>query len=166
MSEIEVYVHTAKDAEPCLLKVEEEILIADLARKIVEAGACDGPVEEVLVFVENGEEPLGREHSAKHHGIQHRHHIHCHKCHRIHVGVMYNGVEKDGAFAPATKVKRVLKWAVDEFKLKGADAERKILRLANPPGTELSNDAHLGSYAHAPGCSVKLCLVPPIRFQG
>ena len=29
MSEIEIYVHTAKDAEPSLLKVEEEILIAE-----------------------------------------------------------------------------------------------------------------------------------------
>jgi hypothetical protein len=166
MSEIDLYVHSAKDAEPRLIKVEEEILIDELIRKIVEAGICEGTHEEMLIFVENETEALNKEHSAKHCGLQHRHHVHCHKCHRIQVGVIYNGVEKKEAFAPSTKVKRVLKWSVDAFNLKGADAENKVLRLAVPPETELSNDAHLGSYAYAPGCRVKLCLTPPIRFQG
>jgi hypothetical protein len=166
MSEIDLYVHTAREAEPRLIKVEEEILVADLVRKIVEAGICDGSIDEVLIFVENEPEPLGREHTVKHHGLQHRHHVHCHKCHRIQVDVIYNGVTKTDKVAPSTKVKRVLKWAIDAFGLKGADAENKILRLAAPPETELSNDAHVGSYAHAPGCGLKVCLVPPVRFQG
>jgi hypothetical protein len=63
-------------------------------------------------------------------------------------------------------VKRVLKWAVIEFQLKGADAENKVLRLAEPPETELPNEAHIGSFAHAPKCGLRVCLVPPIRFQG
>lgn len=166
MNEIDLYVHSAKDAEPRLIKIEEEILIAELVRKIIEAGIFEGAHEEVFIFVEDETEPLNKEHSAKHCGLQHRHHVHCHKCHRIEVGVMYNGVEKTAAFAPSTKVKRVLKWAVEAFNLKGADAENKILRLAAPPETELSNDTHVGSYVNAPGCGIKLCLVPPIRFQG
>jgi hypothetical protein len=166
MSEIDLYVHSAKDAEPRLIKVDEDILVADLVRKIAESGLCEGSHEEILIFVENESEPLDREHSAKHCGLQHRHHVHCHKCHHIQVAVIYNGVEKNEAFPPSTKVRRVLKWAIEAFNLKGADAENKILRLASPPETELSNDAHLGSYAYAPACYVKLCLLPPIRFQG
>lgn len=166
MSKIDLYVHSMKEQEPRLINVDDEILVAELARTILAAGICDGSHEEILIFVEDEPEPMGREHSARHFGLQHRHHVHCHKCHRIHVGILYNGVEKAHSFAPSTKVKRVLKWAVDAFNLKGADAENKILRLAGPPQTELSNDAHLGSYAHAADCGVKLCLLAPIRFQG
>jgi hypothetical protein len=166
MNEIDLYVHSAKDPEPRLIRVEEEIMIDELVRKIVEAEICEGAPEEIRIFLEDETEPLDRERSAKHCGIRHRHHVHCHKCHRIQLGVIYNGIEKDDAFSPSTRVKRVLKWAVDAFGLKGADAENKILRLATPPETELSNDAQLGSYAQAPDCSIKLCLVPPIRFQG
>jgi hypothetical protein len=166
MSEIDLYVHSANDPEPRLMKVEEEILVAELVCKIVEAGVSAGSHEEIFIFVENETEPLSREHSARHCGLKHRHHIHSHKCHRIQVGVTYNGVEKTEAFAPSTKVRQLLKWSVDAFKLKGADAENKILRLATPPEAELSNDAHVGSYANAPGCGVKLCLLAPIRFQG
>jgi hypothetical protein len=165
MSVIQLYVHSRKDAEPSLIEVEEEILVSELVTKIIEAGFCDGAPEEVLIFVEDGVDPIDHGHHAKDHGIHHRHHVHCHKCRQIRVGVVYNGVEKDTTFSPATKVKRVLKWAVDAFGLKGVDVENKVLML---PGTktELSNDAHLGSYVQAPECGVKLFLVAPIRFQG
>jgi hypothetical protein len=166
MTEIELFVHTTKDSEPTIIRIGAEAPVEELLKKIHEAGLCDGPAEEIHVFAENGDEPLERGRSMEHCGLRHRHHIHCHKCHRIRVLVMYNGVEKDRAFAPSVKVKRVLKWAIEAFQLKGADAEDKVLRLAEPPQTELPNDAHIGSFTHPAKCEVKVCLVPPIRFQG
>jgi hypothetical protein len=166
MNEIELYVHSSKGGEPTMVKIEAGASVEDLLKKIHEAGVCDGPSEEWDMFAEDADEPLDKGHSMEDCGIKHRHHVHCHKCHRIQVAVLYNGVEKNHSFPPSTKVKRVLKWAVNEFQLKGADAENKVLRLAEPPETELPNEAHIGSFAHAPKCGLKVCLVPPIRFQG
>lgn len=166
MSEIELYVHSTKDAEPAIVRIETEALVENLLKKILETGLCEGPVEELFVFVENEGEPLDRGHSMDRCGLRHRHHVHCHKCHRIRVAVIYNGVEKGDAFPPSAKVKRVLKWAIDAFQLKGADAENKVLRLAEPPQTELPNESHIGSFAHPGKCELKVCLVPPVRFQG
>jgi len=56
--------------------------------------------------------------------------------------------------------------ALDAFALKGADAESKVLRLAEPPQSELLGDQHIGSFVHSPKCELKLCLVPRVRFQG
>jgi hypothetical protein len=166
MTEIELYVHSPKGGEPTMVKIGVEALVEDLLKKIHEAGLCDGPLEGLIVFAEDADEPFGHGHSLEGCGVKHRHHVHCHRCHRIHVTVMYNGVEKRESFAPSTKVKRVLKWAIHEFHLHGADAEGKVLRLADPPQTELPNEAHIGSFAHAPKCELRLCLVAPTRFQG
>lgn len=149
-----------------MITIESQALVEDVLKKIREAGLCDGPIEELLIFGEDAEEPWEHGRSMEHCGVKHRHHVHCHKCRRIHVAVLYNGVEKAHPFPPSARVKRVLKWAVNEFQLKGADAENKVLRLAEPPETELPNEAHVGSFAHPPKCGVRVCLVPPIRFQG
>jgi hypothetical protein len=166
MSEIDLYVHSAKEVEPRLIRVEDDLLMGELAAKAINEGIHGASSEEIFIFLENEPEPLSKEASAKNCGVGHRSHIHCHKCHRIQVGVNYNGIEKTHAFPPSVMVRRVLKWSIETFNLKGADAEHKILRLASPPNTELSNDAHIGSYVQAPVCSVSLCLVPPVRFEG
>lgn len=166
MTEIELYVHSTKDAEPTMIRIASDAPVAELLKKIHDTGICDSPVEELHIFGEDEGEPLKKDHSIGHCGLKHRHHIHCHKCHRIEVAVIYNGVEKCEAFPPSAKVKRVLKWAVEAFQLKGMDAENKVLRLAEPPQTELSNEAHIGSFAHKGTCGLKVCLLPPVRFQG
>lgn len=167
MNEIELYVHSTKGAEPTMIKIGAGALVEELLKKIHEAGLCDEPLEVLQIFAEDEGEPLKKGHSIERCGVKHRHHVHCHKCHRIRVGVSYNGVEKSEPFPPSAKVKRVLKWAVDEaFKLKGVDAENKVLRLADPPETELLTDQHIGSFATQPQCELKLCLVPRVRYQG
>lgn len=166
MNEIELYVHSAKGAEPTMIRIGTDALVEELLKRILEAGLCNGPLEELHVFAEEEGEPLKRELSIENCGVKHRHHVHCHKCHRIRVGVIYNGVEKSESFSPSAKVKRVLKWAVDAFDLKGADGQNKVLRLADPPQAELLSDQHIGSFATHLHCDLKLCLVPRVRFQG
>jgi hypothetical protein len=166
MKEIELYVHSGKGPEPEMVKVSTDASVEDLLEKIREAGLCEGPKEELHIFAEDFDEPLQHGKSVEHCGVKHRHHIHCHRCHRVQVEISYNGVDKTHAFPPSMKVKGVLKWAVDAFGLKGADAENKVLRLAEPPQTELLSDQHIGSFVHPPKCELKLCLVPRVRFQG
>jgi len=81
------------------------------------------------------------------------------------VSVFYNG-EHRRAFGPATKVKRVLEWAVKAFKLSPADAADKILVLKGDSSEELPLDAHIGSFSQPHHCSVELCLTAPVEVQG
>ncbi|MGA3267411.1 MAG: hypothetical protein ABSE16_11375 [Verrucomicrobiota bacterium] len=166
MKEIELYVHSAKDAEPMMIRVGAGASVEELLKKVHEAGFCEGPLEELYLFAEEDGNPCNREHSLEYCGLKHRHHIHCHRCRQVRIGVNYNGVEKDETFPPSAKVKRVLRWAVDAFGLKGADAEDKVLRLAEPPQIELLGDQHIGSFVHSLKCELTLCLVPRVRFQG
>src|SRR4051794_3165024 len=105
MTEIELFVHSAKDAEPKMIKVGVGASVEELLKKIHEAGLCDGPSEELHIFAEEEGEPCKREHSIKHCGLKDGHHVHCHKCHRVRVAVNYNGVEKAEPFPPSAKVK-------------------------------------------------------------
>jgi hypothetical protein len=164
MKEIELYVHWFGDADPKLIKIEEEAIVDDLIKKIETATGMP-PSAEYFVFVESTEEVLEGKRKLSECGIKHRHHLHCHTCRRIHVVVSYNGVQKEQQFAPSTKIKAVLKWALYAFELRGADAEGKVLRLSDS-GTELLADAHIGSYAKPDSCRVNLALTPLIRVEG
>jgi hypothetical protein len=166
MNEIELYVHTTKDAEPTIIRIAPDSLVTDLLKKIHEAGIHEGLPEELHLFAEDEGEPLRKDQSVENCGLKHRRHVHCHKCHRIQVAVAYNGMEKANGFPPSVKVRLVLKWAIEAYQLKGADAEGKVLRLMDGSQIELPSDAHIGSFAHSPKCELKVCLVPMVRFQG
>ena len=167
MKEIDVYVHTCEGTDPRLIKIAEDAAVEELLERLRTAGVVLGePGEEVLLFIENGDEAVGRGRKLSDCGIRHRHHLHCHRCRHIRVAAFYNGVEKSASFSPSAKVGRVLKWAVAAFELKGVDADNKGLYLKDSPNVELLNDAHIGSFAKFPGCEVKVCLAPIIRVQG
>jgi hypothetical protein len=163
---IELYVHTQDGADPKLVKASEESSITELLEIIATAGGLGGKVdEEILVFTEDCDEPVERHRKLSECEIRHRHHIHCHRCRKVKVSVFYNE-EKQETFAPATTVKRVLKWAIKAFKLSPADAADKILVLKGNSNEELPLDAHIGSFAQPHHCSVELCLTAPIEVQG
>jgi hypothetical protein len=107
----------------------------------------------------NHEHPL---HTA---GVGHRHHIHCHRCKKIDVLVLYNGVQKDHESSPAVRLDRVLRWATHEFQLQGHDAADMALFL---PGevTPLDGDVHIGSLASFPDCRVSVVMNVPVQVNG
>lgn len=166
MKKIELYVHTQNGVDPQLVQAGEESTITELLEIIAAAGGLGGKVDaEILVFMEDCDEPVEGHRKLSECEIRHRHHIHCHHCRKVKVGVFYNE-EKHETFAPATTVKRVLKWAVKAFKLSPADAADKILVLKGNSSTELPLDAHIGSFAQPHNCSVELCLTAPVEVNG
>jgi hypothetical protein len=166
MKEIDIYVHTHEGAEPKLVKASEDSSVKQLIDAITAAGGLKAnPDETFLLFLEDVDEPLEHHRKLCECEIRHRHHVHCHCCHRIKVSVFYNE-EKHASFPPSTTVKRVLKWAIKEFKLTPADAADKILVLKGSAKDELPLDAHIGSFAHPHECAVNLCLTAPVEVQG
>jgi hypothetical protein len=166
MKEIDIYVHTHEGADPKLVKAAEDSSVQQLIDTITAAsGLKSNPDEKVLLFLEDNDEPLETHRKLSECEIRHRHHVHCHRCHRIMVSVFYNE-EKHTTFPPSAMVKRVLKWAIKEFKLTPADAADKILVLQGSAKDELQLDAHIGSFARPHQCSVNLCLTAPVEVHG
>lgn len=126
-------------------------------REVVEIikGKVPGlPQGELLLFIENGDEPLALDLSLGDCGIQHHHRVHAHPCRRIEVTVGYGGAAKQGSFSPATTMAHVKHWSEKEFGLSGAAF---FLELEDTGG-HLADSGHLGTLTH--GCKVALELVP------
>lgn len=166
MKIIEVYVHTLKGVDPKLIKVGEDATVKQLLETIAEGGDGDaGPDGDVRLFLEDCDEPVESHRKLSECEIRHRHHVHCHRCHRVKVSVFYNG-EKHESFPPSATVKRVLKWAIKAFKLTPADAADMFLAPKGNANDELPLDAHIGSFAKPNECTVDLCLTAPVEVNG
>ena len=166
MKQIEIYVHTHEGVEPKLVKAGDDFTVKQLLEAISAAGGLEGkPHEEILVFLEDCDDPVEHHRKLSECEIRHRHHVHCHHCHRIKVSVFYNEAREE-AFPPSATVKRVLKWAIKAFKLSPTDAADKILVLKGNASDELDPAAHIGSYAKPHHCAVELCLTAPVEVNG
>jgi hypothetical protein len=158
---LEIYIHGEGFRDPKMIRVPEESTIQDLARA---AGIQLNGTEEVFVMAEDEDDPKTPDDTLAKGGVEHRHHVHCHRCKRVETIVMYNGIRKEREFAPSSRIKKVLNWALKEYHLHGHDAEDKVLFL--PDGTTLSEDAHIGSYTSFPECRITLALGVPVVVNG
>ncbi len=159
---IEVYVHGEGSREPKLVKVSEDATLQEVATA---AGYHLERVEDLFIGRQDEDEPCHPGDPLHKAGVGHRHHIHCHRCKRIHVAVQYNGAQKEHEFSPATRLDRVLRWATHEFGLEGQDAADMALFL---PGDKepLDGDIHLGSLVSFPHCHVTFTLAVPVLVNG
>jgi hypothetical protein len=125
-----------------------------------------GIVEEVLIFLEDSEEPIGeailvRDHTGRA-GVK----VHVHRCRHVEVAVSFNNETVKHRFSPAITVARVKHWAaVTKFKMTEAEASEHVLQIVGThdrpaPGT------HLGTLAKCPQCSLAFSLVPDQRVNG
>jgi len=161
--EIEIYLHGPGTTEEKIIKVPEDAPVRDVMTAAKQAGFADS---DMIIMIEDADEPLNEDARLCDCGVKHKHHLHCHACHKLEVVVNYNGKTKERKFAPSRKVKGVLKWALDAFELTGVDAENKELRLGGAAGTILQSQQHIGSFAKPPHCHLELYLTAIVEVQG
>lgn len=158
---MEVYVHVEGSREPKLAKVSEDATLKEVAAA---AGCSLNEADDIFIGRQDDD-------NAFHHGdsldkakVKHRQHIHCHRCKKIQVSVLYNG-QKERDFSPAIRLDVILRWAIREFNLEGQDAADMALFL---PGEQspLDGDIHIGSLASFPECSVTLAMNAPALVNG
>lgn len=162
--DVEVYIH-GEGCDSKKLKISESATIAQLLEQAQKAGfipPSDGHPFKICLEDEDVEHD--HHHPLHGCGVHHRAHVHCHRCQHVAVTVTYNGVSKSHSFKPSATGKKIMKWALDEFKLKGADAADKVLRFENKE--ELDETAHIGTYAQFPKCAVQLFLTARVEVQG
>jgi hypothetical protein len=159
-------IHISGEGNPTPVSVPHETSLEALFAAARQAGVIptDAKVEDTLLFVADEDEPITADRLKA--PVKDRLRIHCHRCRKIAVTVVFNLNKHTKAFAPGTEVRRVLKWALKEFGLTGADAQNKELRLGAAAGQVLNEDAAIGSYAHYPKCEVTAYLVDIVQVQG
>lgn len=124
-----------------------------------------GITDELLIFLEDGDDAVEeiiilRKH-AQPHGIK----IHAHRCRHVEVSVRFNGETIHHRFAPGVTVARVKHWAAEKFGMSKDDATEHVLQITGTherpkPG------AHIGTLVKCPHCKVAFDLVPDERVNG
>lgn len=161
MSNIIVFVqeHGVADAE------ELEIALSATFAELLAASKGRGPRDEILIFVDEAEEPVGMEVLIEHSGAKHGSRVHVSRCRHVEVTVHYEEKTEKHPFPPGAKVHRVKQWAVHKFKLAETDAAEHVLQICG--GTERASG---GTPLHAlltPGsCALCFDLVPEKRVEG
>jgi|SRR6267154_860325 len=136
--------------------------LADVHRAIL---GKHGLAADVLLFLEEAEEPaepstpLVDLTGPK--GLK----VHVHRCRRIEVSVTFNST-REHAFAPSATIARVKRWATETaFPMSPEEAGEHVLQISGTderpsPGT------HLGTLTSCPACRVSFDLVPNERVNG
>jgi hypothetical protein len=154
---MEIYVHRPGDEHLGLRVVEPATTVREAVK------LADGET----VWMEDSDVAIDVERTLGDAGIGERSHVHVNRCHKVEVGVTFNGAEKDHKFAPATTIGRVFEWATGKhgFNLSKEDRVEHTLQLCGttirPRRTE-----HVGSYVTPEKCEVCFELVPKHRFEG
>jgi hypothetical protein len=137
------------------------------AREIVIAVATKyrfGP-EEAFLFVEDCEEPLDLAVIVESGMADKVHHVH--RVQHVDVTVFYQGRHIEKRFSPATRVHRVLDWAVSSssFNIDKAVAPEMELALQGSM-TALPKDAHIGRYLRHPEHNLSFDLIRGVVPNG
>lgn len=122
--------------------------------------------EDILIFIEDEDEPVDEQKHLHHCGGTAGVKVHAHRCHRVEAKVTFNGETVNHKFPPSATVARVKKWAAEtKFGMTPDEAGEHVLQLS---GTEVrpSPGAHIGSLVTGHRCEVAFDLVPNERPQG
>ncbi|MGE3637365.1 MAG: hypothetical protein AB7G28_02320 [Pirellulales bacterium] len=120
---------------------------------------------DTLIFLDEAEDPLGRDLKQILAGLKHGSRVHVGPCRRVKTTVHYLSKTADHAFPPGTRLRRVKAWAARHFRLDDKDAAEHILQLCH--STERpSSDTPLSQLVGCHGCDVCFDLVPEKRVEG
>src|SRR4051812_3848525 len=101
--------------------------------------------EDILIFIEDEDEPVDEKKHLHHCGGPSGVKVHAHRCKHVEVKVTFNGETVDHKFPPSATVARVKKWAAEKkFGMTPDEAGEHVLQLS---GTDMrpSPGAHIGS---------------------
>lgn len=163
VSKIDVFYQGSKIQRVEHLEADGDATLGAIKAQIVAKHACDA---DVLLFREDGDEPVDETLSAKTAAGPSGAKLHVHACRHIDITVAFAGRTAKRKFAPGTTVGRVKQWAAEhEFGLTKDDAAEHVLQIAST-GDRPAPGTHIGSIAHCPDCRIAFDLVPDQRING
>ena len=161
MSKIVVFLQRHGSAEAEELETAAAATLAEL----LAASKASGVPDDVLIFIDEREEPVGKELCIEHSGAKHGSRVHVSHCRSVEVTVHYQEKTEVHRFPPGAKVHRVKQWAVHKFKLAETDATEHVLQICG--GTERpAGDTPLHTLLAHGSCALCFDLVPEKRVEG
>lgn len=121
---------------------------------------------DVLVFLEDEDEPVGDDVVLKEHATLKGLKVHLHRLRQVKVTVTFNGKTAERLFGPSATVARVKRWAAEhEFGMSEEEAGEHVLQIAGKhdrpaPGT------HIGALSDGKVRALAFDLVPDERVNG
>ena len=89
------------------LEIEPDATCAIFKARVSE---IHGVARDVLVFLEDEDDPIADDVLLKEHGAQKGLKVHVHRCHRVEVAVTFNGETVEHRFTPAATTARIKRW--------------------------------------------------------
>jgi hypothetical protein len=120
----------------------------------------------MLLFLEDGDEPLDETAQISTVGCAAGFKLHVHRCHHVEVAVTFAGETVHHSFRPGATVARIKRWAAErKFGMTEEEASEHRLQITGTderpaPGT------HIGTLATWHACRVSFDLVPDERVNG
>jgi len=141
-----------------------------VVRDVIDAARAHGLPDAnggspVLVFLEDAEEPLALTTPLAAAGVQDRSSVHVHRVRQITITVNYLSRPPQHSFPPAATVRRVKKWADEQFGLHGRDATEHVLQRCNS-AERPDEDTHIGALVTYSETTLCFDLVPKTRVEG
>jgi hypothetical protein len=154
---MELFIHTPGSEHPEIIEIEATALV----RELLAEETTDGHI-----WIEEVDEEIDFDITLEVAGIQHHHHVHRGRCHRVEVVVRFNG-DHEHTYSPATTIKTVERWAFGP-KVADLSPEQAAKHVLAVPGADhfLESGVHVGSLVILGSCKVVLDLLPRSRFEG
>ena len=160
MKRVQLYLHAENIPEIKRVEVSEILNQAELLQTLTEAFPSQANGSDVFCFIEDEETDL----KGKFDKVKPKMHIHCHRCQKVAVSVIYNGQTRIINIPPSTTAAKLLKKVTKEFGISEVDAANLVLKLADR--STLETTSHIGSFVSFPACSINLYLTPNQQVQG
>jgi len=165
MTSLSIFVQAEGSNKIEIIEIDDAAPVETLIKAAKERGLLEGDETDVLIFLEEQEEPLVHAKPFVTQGGKAKDRVILHRCRRVEVSVTFNARQLERRFNPAATVARVKHWFVKEIGMPPVDASEHVLQLAGT--TERPDpDTHIGTLVGKGTCSVSFTLVPRKRVEG
>ena len=164
MKSVDVFCQGQGIGEIAHIELELDATFAILKSRLAEKYQIP---DDVLLFIEDGDEPIDEcvlvKDLATAKGLK----VHIHRCRHVKVTVMFNGKTVECHFPPSATVARVKGWAAQkEFGMSEDEAGEHVLQIAGTH-TRPAPGTHIGSLTDGKATdSMAFDLVPDERING
>ena len=164
---VQLYLDGEGLKEAKIIEFDSEMKISGIAKEFEKiTGLQSSGKSDVACFLDDDEVELDQSLTIELAKLKKRSHVHCHRCKKVKVVVVYNGKEEAFDFGPNTKAEKVFKKSVKKFDITKSDASNLVLRLESGQGEILQDDDRIGSFVSHSTCHLTLYLTPKKQVQG
>ena len=163
MTTIDLFFQGEELGEIKHLEVESDTTCAIFKARVSE---IHGVARDVLVFLEDEDDPIADDVLLKEHAGQKGLKMHVHRCHRVEVAVTFNGETVEHRFTPAATTARIKRWAAEhKFGMSEEEAGEHVLQISGTHERPVPG-VHIGALTSCDGCRLALDLVADERVNG